>query len=436
MAVDYNVVILGGHLEARWAAWWASQQGARVALVTYGEADWGMAAVGYWSRIGSIAQQVQQAAWLFGEAHERQPHWERAYRWVEHQVWCCQSRYGDGALLQAGVDVVAGPGRFITEPTLAVQTPERTLRACGYIVAMTGTPLLPEIPELRHLSFQTVGDWRLWDKHPGRVAIWGNTPVGVVLAQAWTRLGVLVVFPVAEPRVLPVEEEWVTQRLTCVLEAEGVQVQTATPVKRITQQPTGIQLDTPQGGWEVDTLVLTTPPALPPESLGSIELRRQGAYLQVNRYLQTSHPQIYAVGDAIGHYPVPAVVGYELAIALRNILYRRRRPTYRQLSWLIPTDPVLLRQGWTETQARHHYPHHLRIQTQPHSKRIDHQRGELLGWHTLDNLAPYRHYSVIPDQHLTWDSWRWLLGETRLPTAPQPTWWRRAWFTWQRDGTP
>ncbi|MCS6782316.1 MAG: FAD-dependent oxidoreductase [Gloeomargarita sp. SKYBB_i_bin120] len=436
MAVDYNVVILGGSLEARWAALWAAHQGARVALVTGGEADWSRIAVGYWRQVGVIARQGQQAAWLFNGELAQPPHWEAAYRWVEHQVWCSQSRFGDAALLQAGVDVVAGPGQFISEPTLAVQTPERSLRAWGYIVALTGTPLVPEIPELRHVPFQTVNDWLVWDAPPGRVGIVGNTPVGVVLAQAWVRLGVSVFWPVAEPRLLPAEEAPLAERLTCILQAEGVQVQVETPIKRIIVQPTGLRLETPQGDWEVDTLLLATAPYVPPDQLGSIELRRRGPYLQVNRYLQTSHPRIYAVGDAVGHYPVPAVLGYELAVALGHLLYRRRHPPQQQLSWIILTDPVFLRQGWTETQARQRFPRDLQIHTQARSKRLVHSRGECLGWHTLDNLAPYRHYGAIPAEQLTWDSWRWLLGETRLPTAPRATWWRRAWFTWQRDRTP
>lgn len=436
MAVDYNVVILGGSLEARWAALWASQQGARVALVTDGDRDWAMVAAGYWSRVGVIAQQGQQASWLWPGGTRGHPSWERAYHWVKHQVWCGQSCYGDGALLQAGVDVVAGPGQFILEPPLALQTPQRTLRACGYIVALMGTPLLPEIPEWRRVPFQTVDDWVAWGKPPGRVAIWGNTPVAVVLAQAWARLGVPVTFFLGESRLLPLEEELIAQRLTRILQAEGVQVLPETPLKRVTPQPSGILLDTPQGPWEVDTLLLTTPPHVPPERLGAVEFRRRGPHLQVNPYLQTSHPRIYAVGDAIGHYPVPAVLGYELALALNNILYRRRRPVYRQLSWVIPTDPLWLRQGWTESQARQAYPRRLQVHTQPHRKRLTQGRGKVLGWHALDNTDPYSHFSRMADQHLTWDSWRWLSGITRLPSVPPATWWRRAWFTWQRDRTP
>ncbi|MEN9216344.1 MAG: FAD-dependent oxidoreductase [Gloeomargarita sp. HHBFW_bins_162] len=434
MAVDYNVVILGGHLEARWAALWAVQQGARVALVVNGIADWGMVAVALWSRVAAMAMQAQQSAWLFAGDSGLNPVWERAYRWVEQQMWCYQNQYSDAYLLQAGVDVVPGPGEFTTQPALAVQTPERTLRACGYVVANTGIPVLPDIPQLRSVNFITLADLSTLSHHPRRVAILGNTPAAVVLAQAWARLGVPVLLLVAEHRLLPGEEGFLARRLERILEAEGVQMAMETPVKTITPHPTGIQLEGATLTSEVDTLVVATPHYLSPETLGSVELGRKGHYLRVNRYLQTSQPRIYAVGDAVGHYPVPAVVGYELHIAVHNILYRRRKPVYQKLSWVIPTEPILLRQGWTESQARQRETH-LQVHTQPLSKQIINRRGQRLGWHTLEAHAIHRHYSVLPPQAVTWDSWRWVLGEHSLPQPPQPSFWRELRLTWQRDGT-
>lgn len=434
MAVEYNVVILGGHLEARWAALWAAQQGARVALVTDGIQDWGMVAVALWTQVAVMAHQAQQSAWLGAGEGGFSPQWERAYRWVEQQLWVYQTQYSDSGLLQAGVDVVAGPGAFITEPHLAVETPERRLRGCGYVVAKTGVPVLPEVPQLRQVPFVTLAQLPTLAQHPRRTAILGNTPAAIGLAQAWSRLGVPVFWPVAEHRLLPGEEGLLARQLERILRAEGVHIATATPLQSVTARATGISLDSGQGASEVDTLVVATPNHVPPETLGKVELRRQGHYLRVNRYLQTSHPRIYAVGDAVGHYPLPAVLGYELQIAVQNILYRRRKPLYRHLSWVIPTDPVLLRQGWTEAQARQHDPR-LQVETLPLSKRIANRRGQTLGWHTLAPHALHRHYSQLPPAQISWDSWRWVLGETTLPTPPQRSFWRELRFTWQRDGT-
>ncbi len=435
MAVDYNVVILGGHLEARWAALWAAQQGARVALVVdRTAADWGMVAVALWAQVAAMVRQAQQSAWLFAADCGSHPVWERAYRWVEQQMWGYQNQYSDAFLLQAGVDVVPGPGKLVTQPVLALQTPERILRACGYVVANTGVPVLPDIPELRRVNWLTLADLGTLSQHPGRVAILGNTPAGVVLAQAWARLGVPVFFPVAEHRLLPAEEGLLAQRLERILEAEGVQMAMETPLKSITPRSTGIYLEGATLMSEVDTLVVATAPYLPAETWGDVALGRQGNYVRVNHYLQTSQPRIYAVGDAVGHYPVPAVLGYELHIAVHNILYRRRKPAYRHLSWVIPTEPVLLRQGWTEAQARQQQSH-LRVQTEPLSKGIFNQRGQRLGWHTLAPHAIHRHYSVLSPAAISWDSWRWVLGEHSLPPLPRPSFWRELRWTWQRDGT-
>ncbi|APB33914.1 mercuric reductase [Gloeomargarita lithophora Alchichica-D10] len=438
MAVAYNVIILGGHLEARWAALWATQQGARVALVVNengnGTADWGMVAVALWARVAEMALQAQQSAWLFMGESGLNPVWERAASWVEQMIFAYQAQYSDSFLLQSGVDVIPGPGAFVTQPNLAVQTPERTLRACGYVVAGTGVPVLPEVLHLRDVNFLSVAQISTLSQHPRRVAILGNTPAAVVLAQAWARLGVPVFLPVAEHRLLPGEEGLLARRLERILSSEGVQIATETALKAVELRSTGIHLDCQTGTHEVDTLLVATPNHLPPETLGTLELRRQGHYLRVNRYLQTSHPRIYAVGDAVGHYPVPAVLGYELQIAVHNILYRRRKPVYRDLSWVIPTAPVLLRQGWTEAQARQHQPG-LQVQTQPLSKRIGNRRGRTLGWHSLAPQAIYRHYSQVSGAALSWDSWRWVLEETVLPPIPKTGFWRELRLTWQRDGT-
>jgi pyruvate/2-oxoglutarate dehydrogenase complex dihydrolipoamide dehydrogenase (E3) component len=88
--------------------------------------------------------------------------------------------------------------------------------------------------------------------------------------------------------------------------------------------------------------------------------------IKVNNYLQTSRPNILAIGDVIGDYLFTHVASYQAGIAARNALLpvSKKKVDYRVLPWCTFTDPEAARVGLTFPEAQQQYPQ-ARVVTLP-----------------------------------------------------------------------
>ena len=78
--------------------------------------------------------------------------------------------------------------------------------------------------------------------------------------------------------------------------------------------------------------------------------------VEVNDFLQTSQPHIYAAGDITGRYLFTHMADYQARIVVRNILMPlqllRQRADYFVVPWCTYTDPEIARVGLSETEAK------------------------------------------------------------------------------------
>jgi pyruvate/2-oxoglutarate dehydrogenase complex dihydrolipoamide dehydrogenase (E3) component len=77
--------------------------------------------------------------------------------------------------------------------------------------------------------------------------------------------------------------------------------------------------------------------------------------VQTNAFLQTSYPNIYAVGDVAGPYQLTHMAAHQAWYAAVNALFgrvKRFKANYSAVPWAIFTDPEVARVGLSETEAR------------------------------------------------------------------------------------
>jgi len=77
--------------------------------------------------------------------------------------------------------------------------------------------------------------------------------------------------------------------------------------------------------------------------------------IELNEYLQTDFPNIYAVGDVAGPYQFTHTAAHQAWFAAVNSLFgslRRFRADYRVIPWATFTDPEVARVGLNETDAK------------------------------------------------------------------------------------
>jgi len=377
MAVDYDVVIIGGSLAGRHAAITATQLGATVALVepnqTHGLTTTRSSSSDHLmphalTQLGKLVQHLNAKS-QFG-IHSSQAgavRWAEATQWVQGVVSNLEEQHSPSVLASLGVDVIVGKGEFHSAPHLAFTVNSRILRACAYLIATGSRPAIPDIEGLQTTGYLTVADvWQQLNSPqlPNNWVIIGSDPSGCQLAQAMTRLGLNVTMVVRRSRILAKEDPEAAQLVQASLEAEGVRVLTDAPVilvKRI-QDKKWIQVG--DKAIETDEILLAAGQVSNIESLNlaavGVKSNRYG--LQLNEKLQTTNPRIYACGDVIGGYQFASIANYEARIALKNALFFPVfKVDYRSVPWAIFSDPVLARVGLTETQARRRYSHDVLV---------------------------------------------------------------------------
>jgi pyruvate/2-oxoglutarate dehydrogenase complex dihydrolipoamide dehydrogenase (E3) component len=369
MAVDYDLVILGGTVEGRQAALTAAQVNARVALIEPNSNEQSaVEAEQYRSALIELGQAAQhrqhsEPAGMMGlEIWDDRPfklNWPLVHQGIQATAAHREARRSLERLLANGVDVVLGDPVIETQPQLHVRVGDRSIRARAYLLATGSQPAIPAIPGLADVNYLTPDTLAtLGDRWPQRWTVLGADLQGLELAQAFAGLGSSVTLLVRGKRILPQEDAEVAYYLQAALEAQGIRVITEAQPRQIEQVDAEVKIQLLDQTLKTDALLVAAGrqprwATLPLKQLG-IQAMAQG--LSVNQQLRTTHPQFYACGALIGGYGLSSLACYEADLAVHNALFLPRRSVqYWGLPWAIATQPEFATVGLTTEQAQARY---------------------------------------------------------------------------------
>jgi pyruvate/2-oxoglutarate dehydrogenase complex dihydrolipoamide dehydrogenase (E3) component/uncharacterized membrane protein YdjX (TVP38/TMEM64 family) len=264
-----------------------------------------------------------------------------------------------------GVDARIGHATLIDPWTVEIRTADTTERLTTRAIALaTGArPIIPPIPGLAgapHLTSET-----LWDamaklpEPPARLTVLGGGPIGCELAQAFQRLGSQVTLVEAAPRLLAREEPEAAAIVAATLAAEGVDLRIGHSATEVLRQGDGwaLRIAGPSGDAIIphDALLVAVGRTARTEGFGLVALGiAAGKVIETNDWLETLHPNIYAVGDAAGPFQLTHAASHQAWHAAVNALFgtfRRFRVDYSVMPAATYTDPEVARVGLTVAEA-------------------------------------------------------------------------------------
>ncbi len=369
MAVEYDLVVIGGGSAGLVAASAGAQLNAKVALVekapTLGGDCLHHGCVPSKSLIhaGRVAYSVKHAARYGIHAPLQDIHLPTALAHVRQVIDTIQVYDSTERFESLGVEVIYGQGSFSDRATFTVNG--RHLRARTFLIATGSRPRIPAIPGLADAGYLTNQTVFTIPQRPETLAVIGAGPIGCELGQALSRLGSRVTLLSSRRHILPKEEPEAAQIVQAQLEAEGITVLAETRAAEVYLEGDKKVLITDHGDrLEVDEILLAAGRTPNVEELNletaGVAIGPHG--LQVNTKLQTTNPKIYAAGDVIGGYQFTHVAGYEAAVVLQNALFfPTKKADYRVIPWATFTEPELARVGLTEAEARDRYGDQIRI---------------------------------------------------------------------------
>jgi pyruvate/2-oxoglutarate dehydrogenase complex dihydrolipoamide dehydrogenase (E3) component len=262
-----------------------------------------------------------------------------------------------------GVDVAEGSARIVSPWEVDITHADgRTQRLTtrSIVIAAGARPFVPPLPGIEQVDVLTSDSvWKLRQR-PGRLVVLGGGPVGSELAQAFARLGSKVTQVEMAPRLLMREDPEVSALVAGRFAAEGIAVLVDHKAERVEVVDGEKRLVATHQGQELripfDALLVAVGRVANLEGYGLEELGvSTGRTVQVNGYLQTNFPNIYAAGDVAGPYQFTHTAAHQAWHAAVNALldpFRKFRADYRVIPWATFVEPEVARVGLNEIEAR------------------------------------------------------------------------------------
>ncbi len=260
-----------------------------------------------------------------------------------------------------GVDVVKGHGKIAGKNTVTVETQEgiKEIEASNIIIATGARP--KELPGIK-IDEEKIISYRkalTLDKLPSSMLIIGSGAIGTEMAFFYSSLGTKVTVVEFLPRVVPLEDEEVSDTLAAVMKKRKIEVITSGKVVSVdtSGENCKVSIETPDGNIvkEAEIVLSSAGVTANIEDIGleeaGIEVER--GKIKVNEFYMTSVDNIYAIGDVINTPALAHVASAEGITCVEKIAGLNVTPLdYSNIPSGIFSEPEIASVGISEAKAR------------------------------------------------------------------------------------
>ncbi|GAB4460073.1 MAG: mercuric reductase [Elainellaceae cyanobacterium] len=261
-----------------------------------------------------------------------------------------------------GIDVFLGNAEFVNEGAIAVNGAQ--LRFKKAVIATGARAVRPKVPGLEEAGYLTNETVFSLTERPNRLAVIGGGPIGCELAQAFHRLGSQVTILHKNSHLLDREDADAAEIVQQQFLQENIELVLGCRLEQVEQTAAGKVIQYSQNGVVnkvvVDEILVGAGRApnvegLNLEGVGVKYDPRQG--VQVNDYLQTTNPRIYAAGDICMDWKFTHAADAAARIVIKNTLFApfglgRSKLSSLVMPWVTYTDPEIAHVGLYEQEAQ------------------------------------------------------------------------------------
>ena len=263
---------------------------------------------------------------------------------------------------ESGAELVMGSGRFVAPKTLEVSLNDggtRTLVGAQVFLNVGTHAAIPSVPGLEAARPMTHIEVLELDILPAHLIVIGGGYAGLELAQAYRRFGSEVTVAEAGPQLMGREDADASQEIRRILTDEGIQIHVSAELIKVSGQSgnaVSVALRTSSGEQTIEGSHILVAAGRVPNTGGigldkaGVELTDRG-FVKVNERLETSAPDVWAIGDCAGSPLFTHISEDDFRIVRDNLAGGSRSTHDRFVPYCMFTDPPLAHVGLSEREA-------------------------------------------------------------------------------------
>jgi len=256
------------------------------------------------------------------------------------------------------VERISGFGKLVDKNTIDVDG--KQIKAKNIILAMGSVP--KDLPHIKADGKRIINSDHILQltEVPKSLLVIGAGAVGCEFASIFSRFGAKTTIVEVMPQLLPIEDEEIAKEFTRLMKKKGIDVFTEAKVDacEVTENgvKTTITFKGKQQTIETDLVLSATGRRAVTENCGlektKVKLDQRGM-VEVDQFMRTAEPNIYAIGDIV---PTPAlahVASAEGILAIEHMKGLEVRPLqYDHVPNCTYTEPEVASVGLTEKKAK------------------------------------------------------------------------------------
>lgn len=262
---------------------------------------------------------------------------------------------------QNKIAVYEGTGHVREDKTVSIvsATGSETIQADHVMLANGSQPLVPELPGLDAIHYDTSDTIFDVETVPAHMVIMGGGVIGLEIACVFASLGTEIEVVEMAERILPGEDPEAADYLARELRKKGITIKTGAKITgfRSNKGKNVVELETAKGNAatiETDRVLIAVGRTPNLTGLDNLGVAFDGRFVQVDRNMQSSIAGIYAIGDLIGGFQLAHAASDEGIRTVQHIA--GNSGTGAQPDAIIPrcvyTFPEIASVGMTEAQAK------------------------------------------------------------------------------------
>ncbi|MDY0010190.1 MAG: dihydrolipoyl dehydrogenase [Candidatus Izemoplasmatales bacterium] len=253
------------------------------------------------------------------------------------------------------VDIYNGEGEILNKNEVKVN--DEILKTKNIILATGSSPIIPPIPGINeaHKSgfLMTSKEMLSIDQIPKKLIIVGGGVIGIEFATIFNSFNTEVTIIEREKEILTNIDDDIREAMLKILKKAKIEILTEATVTGINDKKVIYKTDSGEEKTvNADRVLLSVGMKSNNESFKNLNLKMEKNFVFVNDQMQTSIPNVYAIGDVNGKMMLAHVASHQGLIAIEHIQGKTEKINYDQIPSVIYSFPEVAQIGLTEKIAK------------------------------------------------------------------------------------